>query len=144
MSNDTENQPAFGQICWLEIAVYDIKRASKLYSEVFGWKINEDAMAMGHHGIDAMHMFESPGKKLGGGFLVMQEGYQMTRYGSLEKEVLPPLPTFCVKDCDETLKQVEGLGGSTQCPKTAIGGDMGHYARFNDSEGNIIGIWSQE
>lgn len=94
--------------------MYDIKRASKLYSEVFGWKINEDAMAMGHHGIEAMHMFESPGKKLSGAFLVMQEDYQMTRYGSLEKEVLPPLPTFCVKDCDETLKQVEGLGGSTQ------------------------------
>lgn len=28
-------------------------------------------------------------------------------------------------------------------PKTEIPNGMGHYARFNDSEGNIIGIWSQ-
>ncbi|KHN96144.1 Glyoxalase/bleomycin resistance protein/dioxygenase [Metarhizium album ARSEF 1941] len=144
MSNDVGNQPAFGQICWLQIAVYDVKRASKLYSEIFSWKVNEDALPTDQHGIKAMHMFECPGKKLGGGFLVMEEGYQMTRYGKLEKEVLPPLPTFCVKDCNETLKQVEGLGGSTQAPKTAIGGDMGHYARFTDSEGNVIGIWSQD
>ena len=96
------------------MAVYDIKRASKLYSEVFGWKIDEKPMPVSRDGIDTMHMFESPEKKLGGGFLVMQEGYQMTRYGKLEKEVLPPLPTFCVKECNETLKQVEELGGSVQ------------------------------
>jgi predicted enzyme related to lactoylglutathione lyase len=94
--------------------VYDIKRASKLYSEIFGWIINDEAMPMDRNGLKAMHMFETPGKKLGGGFLVMEEGYEMTRYGKLDKEVLPPLPTFCVKECDQTLKQVESLGGSTQ------------------------------
>ncbi|OAA35069.1 Glyoxalase/bleomycin resistance protein/dioxygenase [Metarhizium rileyi] len=143
MSSDNQNQPAIGQICWLEIPVHDIKRASKLYSEIFGWKINEEAMPMDQPGIQAMHVFAAPERKLGGALLVMEENYQMTRYGKLEKEVLPPLPTLCVKDCDETLKQVESLGGSTQLPKTAIGGNMGHCARFHDSEGNVIGIWSQ-
>ncbi|KAK2596625.1 hypothetical protein QQS21_006301 [Conoideocrella luteorostrata] len=145
MSCDDQQQgmPEYGQICWFEIPVFDLQRASKLYAEVFGWNCHEEAKSMGEHGVKEMNFFTSADKKFNGAFLVMQEGYQMTRYGNLQKEVLPPLATFCVKDCDETLKQVASLGGSTQCPKTPIGGEMGYFARFNDSEGNIIGVWSQ-
>lgn len=71
-------------------------------------------MPVGDHGVKSMYMFESKEKKLGGALLLMEEGYQMTRYGKLEKEILPVLPTFCVKECDATLKQVAELGGSTQ------------------------------
>ena len=60
-----------------------------------------------------MFMFSTKQKKLNGGLLHMKEGYEMTRYGKLDKEVLPPLPTFCVEDCDKTLAQAKELGGRT-------------------------------
>ncbi|KAG6013636.1 hypothetical protein E4U43_007186 [Claviceps pusilla] len=146
MSAQDENkecQLPYGQVCWFEVPVYDIQRASKLYAEVFEWKMNPEPRPMGMHGIKAMHMFTSLSKDFNGAFLAMEDGYEMTRYGKHDKEILPPLATFCVKDCDETLKQVGALGGRTQCHKTAIGHGQGYFARFLDSEGNVMGIWSQ-
>lgn len=61
-----------------------------------------------------MYMFNTKQKKLGGGLLLMKEGYELSRFGKLDKQVLPPLPTFCVEDCEKTLAQVEELGGCTQ------------------------------
>ncbi|KAG5928317.1 hypothetical protein E4U42_000860 [Claviceps africana] len=138
-----ECQLPYGQVCWFEVPVYDIQRASRLYAEVFDWKMNPEPRPMALHGIKTMHMFTTRRKDFNGAFLAMEDGYHMTRYGKLDKEILPPLATFCVEDCEETLKQVGALGGRTQCPKTAIGHDQGYFARFLDSEGNVMGIWSQ-
>jgi uncharacterized protein len=38
------------------------------------------------------------------------------------------------------LKVVEQHGGSTATPKMPVG-DMGFAAYFNDSEGNVMGLW---
>ncbi|KAJ6443408.1 hypothetical protein O9K51_04587 [Purpureocillium lavendulum] len=144
-----------GEICWLEIPVHDAARAQKLYADVFGWECNPEAIPKGDHGVASLHFFSSKAKGINGAFLLMEEGYEATKYGKLGgKEVLPPLPTFCVEECDATLDKVKSHGGKTQwrrrpaksenSPKTEIGGDMGFYARFTDTEGNVIGIWSQK
>lgn len=40
---------------------------------------------------------------------------------------------------------VQGWLANEECsPKTEIPNDMGFYARFTDTEGNVIGIWSQK
>lgn len=101
-------------MCWLEIPVYDAGRASKFYADIFGWECSPEAMPKGEDGVKSIHFFNSDDKKLCGAFLLMEDGYQMTKYGKLDKEILPPLPTFCVKECNETLQKVKGLGGSTQ------------------------------
>ncbi|RYP04161.1 hypothetical protein DL764_004628 [Monosporascus ibericus] len=142
MSDDKCTQPQkHGEICWLEIPVSDISRAQKLYADIFGWECEPDGTPKNSDGVKSLHLFNKG--SVHGAFLLMQEGYQMTQYGKLDKEVLPPLPTFCVKECDETLQKVQASGGKVQCPKTEIGGNMGYYARFIDTEGNVIGIWSE-
>ncbi|KND88880.1 hypothetical protein TOPH_06406 [Tolypocladium ophioglossoides CBS 100239] len=135
------NRSKHGEMCWLEIPVYDASRAQKLYTDIFGWECKPEPAPQKAPGIESMHFFTKG--SIHGAFLVLKEGYNMTQYGKLDKEVLPPLPTFCVKECDETLAKVKAHGGKMQCPKTEIGGDMGYFARFIDTEGNVIGIWSQ-
>jgi predicted enzyme related to lactoylglutathione lyase len=48
--------------------------------------------------------------------------------------------TIGVTSIDESLKKVEAEGGSTVQPRTEIP-DMGAYAYFKDSEGNVVGLW---
>ncbi|RYP63525.1 hypothetical protein DL769_006946 [Monosporascus sp. CRB-8-3] len=142
MSGDEcPDQVKDGEICWFEIPVSDLSRAQKLYTAVFDWKCNPDGTPQNSDGVKSMHFFKKGGVQ--GAFLLIQEGYQIPQYGKPGKEVLPPLPTFRVKDCEETLRKVQDNGCEVQCPKTEIGGEMGYYARFYDTEGNVISIWSQ-
>jgi uncharacterized protein len=46
------------------------------------------------------------------------------------------------EDLSGLLSRAERAGGKVLLPKTEIGGDMGYYAYFQDSEGNRIGIHS--
>lgn len=39
------------------------------------------------------------------------------------------------------LRKVERAGGKVVLPRTRFG-EMGHYARVADSEGNLIGLWA--
>jgi predicted enzyme related to lactoylglutathione lyase len=41
------------------------------------------------------------------------------------------------------LAEVERAGGRTVTPKTHIGEGFGYYAYFADTEGNVVGLWSQ-
>lgn len=45
---------------------------------------------------------------------------------------------------DPILEKIEAEGGRIQLPKTPIGPDMGYMAFFTDTEGNKIGLHSQE
>ena len=48
------------------------------------------------------------------------------------------------KDLGETLARVESAGGKIKRPKTQIEGEgMGYFATFLDSEGNQIGLHSE-
>ena len=38
------------------------------------------------------------------------------------------------------VQQVEDKGGSTVLPRTPMG-DMGAFAYFKDTEGNLLGLW---
>jgi predicted enzyme related to lactoylglutathione lyase len=51
-----------------------------------------------------------------------------------------PVITIGVTSIDESLKKVEAEGGSTVQPRTAIP-EMGAFAYFKDSEGNVVGLW---
>ena len=51
-----------------------------------------------------------------------------------------PVVTIGVVSIDESLKKVEAGGGSTVQPRTEIP-EMGAFAYFKDSEGNVVGLW---
>jgi len=48
-----------------------------------------------------------------------------------------------VDDIPARLKKIDGHGGKTITPMTAIPG-MGFYAVFSDAEGNQIGLFSEK
>jgi predicted enzyme related to lactoylglutathione lyase len=62
--------------------------------------------------------------------------------GLMQRNADTPAPviTIGVTSIDESLKKVEAGGGSTVQPRTEIP-EMGAFAYFKDSEGNVIGLW---
>lgn len=48
------------------------------------------------------------------------------------------------KDLQLVSDRIEANGGSIQTQKTAIAPDMGYYAIFNDTEGNKLGLHSDQ
>jgi len=54
--------------------------------------------------------------------------------------VTTPVITLQVDDIDAALVAVEKHGGKSLGDKMAVG-DMGFAAYFNDSEGNLMGLW---
>ena len=61
-------------------------------------------------------------------------------------ETLKPSATGSVvylyvgKDLDAALERVWNAGGKVALEKTALPGDMGHFAHIIDSEGNRVGL----
>jgi predicted enzyme related to lactoylglutathione lyase len=53
-----------------------------------------------------------------------------------------PVILIEVPSIDEHLKKINENGGKTIMSKTKVG-DFGLYARIEDTEGNIIGIWEK-
>jgi predicted enzyme related to lactoylglutathione lyase len=118
-------------IVHFEIPADDPKRASKFYSDVFGWQIQPiDGMPywmLITTELDANRMPKSPGAINGG---------MGKREGPLKSIVV----TVNVDDIDQSLEMVEANGGKTVQKKQAVG-DMGFTGYFKDSEGNIVGLW---
>ena len=62
--------------------------------------------------------------------------------GMLQRQapVTSPVITLAVDDIDACLVEIEKRGGSAVGEKMAVG-DMGFAAYFNDTEGNVMGLW---
>ena len=115
-----------------EIPAKDVKRASTFYSEAFGWSFNQfpsfEYWSIGTTASDKNGMPKSPGAINGG----------MGKQGvSAPKAVTV---TIGVADIDEALANVKKLGGKPVGTKEPVG-DMGFSAYFEDTEGNVIGLW---
>jgi len=63
-------------------------------------------------------------------------GGMMTRTA----DVPAPVITIGVDAIDETLKEVEARGGGVVQPRTEIP-NLGAFAYFTDTEGNVVGLW---
>ena len=109
---------------------YDNKdRASKFYSEIFGWKL-VDVPEMEYTLIhtaktDKNNMVAEKGAINGGLF---------HRNDSARQSIV----VVGVKSIDETIKKVVSAGGKIVTRKQPI--PNGSYARVADSEGNVIGL----
>ncbi len=70
----------------------------------------------------------APAPGIDGGFSLRSETVKST------------VVTLDVPDIDATLAGVVAHGGTIVAPKMPIG-DMGFVAYFQDTEGNVVGLW---
>jgi predicted enzyme related to lactoylglutathione lyase len=115
-----------------EIPADDPKRATTFYKDVFGWQADEfpgfNYWLLITTEVDKKGNPKAPGAINGG---------LGTRGGSAPKV---PTITISVEDVDKSLKVIEKHGGKITSPKQQVG-DIGYAAYFNDSEGNLIGLF---
>jgi hypothetical protein len=122
------------KVVHFEITYDDVARAKEFYSSVFEWDLNDVPMGgdMAYTTattvpIDDKMMPTEPGA-INGGF---------TAKGA---ETPSPVVTIQVDSIDDTLKKIDAGGGSTVTPRTPIP-NMGAFAYFKDSEGNVMGLF---
>ena len=118
-----------------EIPAKDIKRASAFYSKAFGWNItqfpNFEYWSLVTTASDKNGTPTSPGSINGG---MGKEGVMAPKDVTV---------TISVADIDASLATVKKLGGKMSGKKMPVG-DMGFSAYFEDTEGNIIGLWQSK
>ncbi|MDX1441197.1 MAG: VOC family protein [Nitrosopumilaceae archaeon] len=119
------------KVVHFEIPFDDQSRAHKFYSEVFGWQITK------YPEMDYYLVTTTPS----------DENMRPKEPGSINGGLLKkdpsgkhPVLVIDVPSIDEHLAKIESAGGKTVMPKMKVG-DFGLYARIEDTEGNVIGIW---
>ena len=122
------------KVVHFEIPVDDEARAKDFYASTFDWDLNDADMGggvtyttVGTVETDEQMMPKEPGAINGG---------LMRR----TKDTPTPVITIQVDAIDDSLKKVEAGGGSVIQPRTPIP-NMGAFAYFKDSEGNVMGLW---
>jgi len=118
-----------------EIPAKDVKRASAFYSKAFGWNLNQfpgfEYWSVVTTDSDKNGMPKSPGSINGG----------MGVGGVMAPKAVTV--TISVADIDAAMASVKKLGGSPVGKKMPVG-DMGWSAYFEDTEGNVIGLWQNK
>lgn len=123
------------KVTHFEIPVDKMDRAKKFYSEVFDWKIME--VPGGAPG----EMYTMViGAKTDENGTTVDKGAINGGMFEREKPLVHPIITIDVEDIDAALDKIKKRGGKIAMKKTAMG-DMGAYAYFEDSEGNVMGLW---
>jgi uncharacterized protein len=119
------------KIVHFEIPTDDISRAQNFYNSTFGWQLDEmegmDYTIVRTVDVDEQQMPKEPGAINGG---------MMKRSPATPSPVI----TINVDSINDSLKKVEGGGGSVVQPRQEIPG-MGAFAYFKDTEGNVMGLW---
>ena len=119
------------RVVHFEVPFDDADRASAFYTEVFEWQI-QFMPELQYHIVSTgpltdQGMPSEPGY-IGGGMLERQD------------PVTKPVITLQVDDIDATLVAIKEHGGAALGEKLIVG-TMGFAAYFNDSEGNLMGLW---
>ena len=118
-----------------EIPAKDVKRALAFYSKAFGWNLSQfpgfEYWSVVTTDSDQNGMPRSPGSINGG----------MGKKGEMAPKAVTV--TINVSDIDAALKKVKSLGGGPVGKKMPVG-DMGWSAYFEDTEGNLIGLWQNK
>jgi predicted enzyme related to lactoylglutathione lyase len=117
-------------VAWFEIPVTDFERAKRFYSAIFDFEMPEMQMGPNRMGF----LLHEQGKGIGGAIIA----------GENQKPAETGTVVYLAggKDLKTVLGRVEKAGGKVAVPKTDIGGGMGFWAHFIDSEGNKVGLHS--
>ena len=117
-----------------EIPAEDLDRAQQFYAAAFGWESHTMPMGEGTHyttvttiPVDPTTMMPTQPGAINGGLVQRSEAMSA------------PIVTIGVASIDDALTNVTSSGGSIVVPRTEVSG--GAFAYFNDSEGNLMGLW---
>lgn len=120
-------------INWFEIPATDIQRAKHFYQVSFG--IHMEEMEMMNMQM-AMFPYQGGSGKASGA-IVKSDMHQPSQSGALIYLNANP-------NMDEILERIQREGGQVVMPKTQIDPETGYMAFFIDTEGNRIGLHSQQ
>jgi uncharacterized protein len=122
------------KVVHFEIPVDDRARAKEFYASVFDWDVEDQDMGGGsvYTTVGTVEVDEKMTPKEPGAI----NGGLMDR----TKDTPAPVVTIGVDAIDDSLKKVEASGGTTITPRTPIP-NMGAFAYFKDTEGNVVGLW---
>ena len=116
---------------WVEIPATDFQRAKIFYETILDIQIQE----MDFQNFK-MGFFPDYNKDIVSGAIVHGEGYKPSTDGLL-------VYINCNPDLQDVLDRVEKAGGQVTQPKTQISPEYGYMALIIDTEGNRLGIHSQ-
>ncbi len=115
-----------------QIPVLDFDRALKFYSELLGYELQ---------------VMETPDFKLGifrfdqsrgtGGCIIQSSGLEPSKKGTI-------VYLHTGKNLQPFIDRVDNAGGQVFVNKTELGPGMGFYGIFDDTEGNRVGLYSDE
>ncbi len=114
-----------------EIPADDEERAVRFYKSVFRWELNP-VPGVKYSRLLTVRVDEKT---------ISQRPFEVN--GAIikrNKEIKTPVITISVSDMEDTLKKIELNGGHVIIGKTPFG-DRGYTAYFNDTEGNLMGLW---
>jgi uncharacterized protein len=123
------------KVVHFEIPMDDTERAQKFYKELFGWEIIP-AQGMPYWMVHTVACDENMMPKEAGAI----NGGMLKRDAEKDPSGVHPVIVIKVEDADEHCKKVESAGGKVVMPVVQVG-DMGKYARVQDTENNVIGLW---
>jgi predicted enzyme related to lactoylglutathione lyase len=124
-----------GEVVHFEVPADNTERARKFYSATFGWKMNPmpefDYTMVQTGAADEKGMPKDPGVINGG----------MAKRGG---PITHPVVTIQVDDIDAAAKLITKHGGKVVQKKQPIGdGTMGFTGYFEDTEGNVVGLYQR-
>lgn len=119
------------KVLHFEIPVDNLERAKNFYKTAFNWLISPvpelQYTLLGTVEVDQMNMPKEAGAINGG---MMQRS----------DKIKTPVLTIGVENIDDAIKKVESLGGKIVQGKMEVP-NMGITAYFQDTEGNVLGLW---
>jgi uncharacterized protein len=108
-------------------------RAQAFYEQAFGWKVFKSPVPNWDYRMVNTTASDDDGKASAPGAI----------NGAINKRSAPgeaPILVIDVPSIEEAMKRVEAAGGTIVMTPTPAG-DFGTYAKFKDTEGNILGVW---
>jgi predicted enzyme related to lactoylglutathione lyase len=123
------------KVVHFEIPVDDAAKAKEFYRSTFDWQLEDVDVGGGNiyttattTPIDEQSRLPTEPGAINGGLMQRTPGTPA------------PVITIGVDAIDDALKKVEAGGGSVVQPRTEIP-NVGAFAYFKDSEGNVLGLW---
>src|SRR3954454_4960263 len=121
----TRDAAPAGAPCWIDLMCSDTENQRSFYSEIFGWKAEEQR------------------QEFGGCFMWTRDGVEIA--GGMPAQPDEPVPCrwsvyLAVDDVEKTLEVATSAGAQVIVPRMEVG-DAGIMGVLIDPTGAVIGVW---
>jgi len=120
------------KVVHFELPADNLERAQRFYHESFGWSMNPETgvqyTMVGTTEVDPQTRRPKEPGAINGGMLKRQD------------PIRQPVITINVASIDEAAKKIERAGGKVIRKRQPVG-QAGFAAYFQDTEGNVLGLW---